>query len=251
MAGLSSLERSRWEAGLRDGRRRLWRIVVEKIEDLAVSGCYEKVNNIMSFGMVGRLRKKAVELLGRPKTVVDAGCGPGSSSIVIAENNPDATIILLDPSYRMLTIARNRVKRVAPGRVNAVTGIFESIPIADNSVDGLVAMFSFRDAADFREAVREMARILKPGGRLVLLDIYRPWGPGLLLVKAYFRIVVPVAVFIARCPRKLVDYKSFLETIENMLTADEIVGLLKDYFEDLTVKKYAPGLAIFYARKSA
>lgn len=236
---------------MQDSRKHLWRIVVEKIEDLAVSGCYEKVNNIMSFGMVGRLRKKAVELLGKPKIVVDAGCGPGSSSIIIAESNPTSTIILLDPSHRMLRIAKDKVERIAPGRINAVTGIFESIPVADNSVDGLVAMFSFRDAADFREAAREMARIIRPGGRLVILDIYRPWGPGLLLVKAYFRIVVPIAVSIARCPRKLVDYKSFLKTIENMLTADDIVNLLKEHFENVAVKKYAPGLAIFYAEKPA
>ncbi len=229
-------------------RERVWKKVVDTIEELAVNECYEKVNFYMSLGTVNRLRKKTIQLLEGSKRILDAGCGPGTSSSLIAKIFDNITLILLDPSFRMLTIAEQEVYKSNPKiDLRLIVGRFERIPLRNNSVDGITAMFSFRDAVDFEETVAEFSRILTDKGRLAILDIYRPKNPSFNLVKLYFRTIVPFAVIMARCKGKLQSYNSFIETIKLMLTKEEIEVLLKKYFNNIKTYRVVPGLAIFYA----
>ncbi len=230
-------------------RQRLWKDVVTSIEELALSGCYEKVNNKLSFGRVEKLREKTLRLLGNPRILVDAGSGPGTSTLTALRVLPRTHIIMMDPSIRMLRYA---VSRIPPGetyRVSAVSGVFENMPFRDSSVDAITAMFSFRDAAVFEDAVREFWRVLRPGGRVSILDIYRPSRLVLPLVDAYFRIMVPLAVALSGCPGELLKYRSFPETIHKMLTKKELYNLFNKYFNIIKIYTLVPGLAIIYAEK--
>ncbi|MEB3765086.1 MAG: class I SAM-dependent methyltransferase [Desulfurococcales archaeon] len=229
-------------------REELWSEVVASIEDLALHGCYEKVNRYMSFNTVNKLRVKTIRLLGDSKRVLDAGCGPGTSSILIAKMKPHTMLYLLDPSLKMLNIAvKTLTKSVNSVDVRPLVGRFERIPLRDNEVDGITAMFSFRDALDFEEAVAEFARVLGENGKLAILDIYRPRRLGRILVELYFRIIVPIAVMLSRCATRITKYTDFLETINVMLTKEELEDLLSKYFEKTVTYNIAPGLAIFYA----
>ncbi len=231
-----------------NSREELWSEVVASIEDLAVHGCYEKVNRYMSLNTVNKLRVKTIRLLGDSQRVLDAGCGPGTSSVLIAKMKPHAMLYLLDPSLKMLNIAvKTLTESVNSIDVRPLVGRFERIPLRDNEVDGITAMFSFRDALDFEEAVAEFARVLGENGKLAILDIYRPRRLGRIIVGLYFRIIVPIAVMLSRCAARITKYTDFLETINVMLTKEELEDLLSKYFEKTVTYNIAPGLAIFYA----
>ena len=231
-------------------REKLWHEVIESIEELTFTGCYEKVNNKLSFGRVEKLREKTLRLLGDPRILLDAGSGPGTSTLTALRTLPKSRIIMMDPSTKMLAYALKRIPSRERYRVEAVGGVFENIPLKDESVDAVTAMFSFRDAASFEDAVREFWRVLKPGGRLAILDIYRPGKLGIALVELYFRIMVPIAVALSGCSRELFKYRSFIETIHKMLNKKELIYLFNKYFNIVKIIRLAPGLAIIYAEKT-
>ncbi|MCE4628222.1 MAG: class I SAM-dependent methyltransferase [Desulfurococcales archaeon] len=221
----------------------IWREVVESIEELSLSGCYERVNKILSLGMLNRLRKRTAELVGGP-VIVDAGAGPGTSTRIVIGVHPYSKVLMVDPSGHMLSHA---LSRLPSGRVAAVLGRFESLPLADNSVDGIVAMFSFRDAIDYGLAAREFSRVLKRGGSVAILDFYKPMQPFKAILKTYLAIMVPIAAALAGCIGKVGMYRSFLETIDRMLTYNDIKRLFSKYFRTVEIKRIVPGLAIISA----
>jgi demethylmenaquinone methyltransferase/2-methoxy-6-polyprenyl-1,4-benzoquinol methylase len=220
----------------------LWKEIVDTIETLSAAGCYEKVNKLISLGLVDRLRRKTARLVGEG-VIVDAGCGPGTSTIILREVHPDSTIILLDPSILLLKMASERNKSE---KILAVTGRFEMLPFPDNSVDSIVAMFSYRDAVSYSAAASEFARVLKPSGKFAILDFYRPREPWKSIMKAYLAVAVTLAVLIFRCRGKLSMYRGFLRTIDKMLTYDEANNIFRKYFNIFYIKRIVPGLAIFY-----
>ncbi len=226
-----------------------WRGLVRDIELLAKTGCYEKVNNFLSLGNVDSLRRNASLLVAREGVLGDLGGGPGTSTRALDRVAPEnSVILLLDPSIDMLEIS---LSNIPSARVVRVGGRFERLPFTDDSISGIVAMFSFRDAVDHRRALDEMARVLRTDGRLAILDIYRPENPAVhFIVKAYIALMVPLAILFNRCPfRYLNMYKSFLRSIDRMLTDKELLRELSARFERTAFFPYLPGAGIFYAER--
>lgn len=223
-----------------------WEGLVSDIESLSTAGCYEKVNRITSLFQVDKLRREAASLVFQGTGVyADIGAGPGTSARVLRGVIEASTLILVDPSTRMLALS---LERAGDPFILRVGGRFERLPFKDDSLDGVTAMFSYRDALDYREALDEIARVLKPHGRLAILDLYRHPSPLLHgLVKLYFRLMVPVALFANRCPMRLTAYESLLASIDRMLTDKELLSELEARFNVARAMVKAPGLAIFYA----
>jgi len=228
-----------------DGLGDLWREVVSSIEQLSLSGCYEKVNRFMSLGLIDKLRRRTASLVSG-ETILDAGAGPGTSARVILEVHPGTRVVLLDPSGPMLSYA---LQRLSTPRVHAVVGRFEAMPLPDNSIDGIVAMFSYRDAVSYTRAADEFARVLKPSGSVALLDFYRPVRPVKALIKLYLAVMVPLALAAGKCSGKLSLYKGFLATIDRMLGKRELIELFSGRFEYVRLYTIVPGLAILHASR--
>ena len=234
--------------GGKGGDREFWKTIVSDIEALALAGCYERVNKVLSFGLVNRFRRRTVGLVYRPgstRILADLGAGPGTSTRIIAETAPEAFIIMVDPSFKMLRIAASELRNP---RVVQVVGVFESLPFPDSSIDGITAMFSYRDAADYYRALDEFARVLTPEGRLAVLDFYRQENRIMhFLVKAGVFIGVPIALLFSRCFRYLGMYRSFLVSLDRMLTRREFEEELKSRFRVVKSFVISPGVGIFYA----
>ena len=99
--------------------------------------------------------------LGRGRAL-DAGCGKGRFARIVRERNPEATVCALDLAVAMLRYASPELARVA--------GSLLALPFPDGSFDGVYATESLEHAVDIEKAVSELCRVLKPGGRLAIID---------------------------------------------------------------------------------
>jgi ubiquinone/menaquinone biosynthesis C-methylase UbiE len=115
--------------------------------------------------------KLVLEQLGdlRGKRVADIGCGKGRFARIVAERNPDATVIALDLAEAMLVHVPAGIPRAAASMT--------ALPLATDSCDGAYATESLEHAVDIAGAVAELCRIVKPGGRIVIIDKNKEaWG---------------------------------------------------------------------------
>jgi ubiquinone/menaquinone biosynthesis C-methylase UbiE len=94
--------------------------------------------------------------------LLDAGCGKGRYARVILEQNPEARITGLDISEKMLA--------AAPAGINRISGILTDLPFASESFDGVYATESLEHAVDIERAIAELCRVLRPGGKLAIID---------------------------------------------------------------------------------
>ena len=146
----------------------------------AVASRYDLTNDVMSLGMDRIWRRAVSRMVGaRPgEMVLDVAAGTATSSLPLAEAG--AAVVACDFSLGMLRRARTRHGRVLP-----VAGDALRLPFRSESFDAVTSSFGLRNTQDPVAALREMARVARPGGRLVLCEFSHPRSP--LLRRAYFR----------------------------------------------------------------
>jgi len=106
-----------------------------------------------------------------PMTIADLGAGDGGSALLLAQNA--IKVIAVDSSEKMLDVAREQAQRAGAANIEFRLGDMEEVPIADSSVDLVFFSQSLHHAAHPERAIREAARILRPGGRIVVLDLIK------------------------------------------------------------------------------
>ena len=145
-----------------------WEVLEGQLE--ATIPNYDRVNTWMTFGQDKRWRRNVRNHARPGMKVLEVGCGPGS----FAEDLVGMELTCLDPSPEMLATAQPRVDsaRTARGEGPAeyVQAIAENIPLPDDAFDMVFCLFSFRDFKDKAQGLREIYRVLKPGGQLVICD---------------------------------------------------------------------------------
>lgn len=159
----------------------------------AIAPRYDLLNRVMAGSLDQRWRRLAARAVrGSGKgPYLDVGAGTGDLTLAIAKAAPGAKVLGLDPARGML--ARGLPKRgFDRARMAMVQGSGLTIPAADGSFEGISNAFVLRNLADLDAFFREAARALKPGGKLVSLEIARPpgrvFGP---LYRLYFFRIVP------------------------------------------------------------
>lgn len=138
---------------------------------------YDRMNRLMTAGRDGHWRRLAVQAaMPRDASVLDLGAGTGDLSQEFRRAGA-AQVVALDVSGAMLLRAR---EKFGQERVDWLQGDAIRLPFADESFDAVASAFVMRNLPDLRGSFQEMARVLKPGGRLVGLDITHPpdtaWG---------------------------------------------------------------------------
>lgn len=156
----------------------------------AIADRYDLMNRIMTFGQDGRWRRQAVELTGvRPGAqVLDVATGTGDLAIELAKSvHPGGSVVGLDFSQRMLDLAR---RKTSPSRLPVVFELGDALrlPYPDASFDAVTCGFGIRNFQDREGALREMARVLRPRRRAVILELTPPENP---LAQVYMDEVVP------------------------------------------------------------
>jgi len=145
---------------------------------------YDLVNRLMTFGLDQRWRRRAVRRLGLPRGsfVVDLGCGTGDLCRALVDAGHRA--VGVDLSFGML----DRARTTTP----LIQGDALRLPLAPGTVDGAVSGFALRNFVDLGSLFSELARVVRPGGRISLLDVAQPTNPVLRIGHgAYFEHAVP------------------------------------------------------------
>jgi len=157
---------------------------------------YDFLNRVLSLRRDAGWRRRAVDAarLGANEHALDVGTGTGDLAFdLLRTSDPSARVTGVDLSEAMLALARQRAarfgfaERYATSRADG-----QRLPQADASVDRVVASFAVRNFGDLATGLREMRRVLRPGGRAVILELSTPPNPFVRLVYgAYFGVLVP------------------------------------------------------------
>jgi demethylmenaquinone methyltransferase/2-methoxy-6-polyprenyl-1,4-benzoquinol methylase len=184
----------------------------------AIAPRYDLVNRIMTFGIDGLWRARAVRDLALPigSTVVDIGCGTGDLCRALHAERLHG--IGVDMSWNMLVHARTGAPLVEADGLQ--------LPFPDESLDGAVSGFALRNLTDLAALFHELARVLRPLGRIALLDVAQPtqpllrWGHGM-----YFGKVVPM---IGAALSDAAAYRYLPESVAYLPAADRMVAMLDE-----------------------
>ncbi len=145
----------------------------------AIAERYDRLNRILSLGIDRRWRRQAVAALALPAgaRVLDLATGTADLALEIARQHPDARVLGLDPSPRMLALGRRKVATLGlETAVGLDLGDAQDLSMPAASFDGVAIAFGIRNVPDRPAALAEMARVTKPGGRVVILELSEPRG---------------------------------------------------------------------------
>jgi demethylmenaquinone methyltransferase / 2-methoxy-6-polyprenyl-1,4-benzoquinol methylase len=182
---------------------------------------YDLLNTILSFGADALWRRRAARAarLTPGGHALDVACGSGKLTAQLRRRAPGGLVIGLDFSGRMLEVAAGHAR--GPGYVR---GDGLRLPFPDGTFDAVTIAFGLRNLADPLGGLREMRRVLRPGGRAVVLEFVRP-GPGAVgrMYRAYLVHVLPRVGGWVSGDRAAYRYLS--DTVDSYRTADELVEL--------------------------
>jgi demethylmenaquinone methyltransferase / 2-methoxy-6-polyprenyl-1,4-benzoquinol methylase len=161
-----------------------------------IARVYDRMNSVMTAGMHHRWRERAADLarVGPGDTALDVATGTGDLAVELARRGVSVTG--LDFSEGMLAIAREKAPSVRFEQGDAL-----ALPYADGEFDAATVGFGARNFSDLRSGLAEMARVTRPGGRVVVLEITTPQRPPLsLFFRLWFDRVVPALGRVAGDP---------------------------------------------------
>lgn len=141
-----------------------------------ISGDYDGLNRVISFGIDIKWRKKVVNIIKatNPKTVLDIATGTGDLAIALSQTNA-SKIVGLDISSGMLEIGKEKIKKQGlDHKIEMVLGDSENLPFEDNTFDAITVGFGVRNFETLENGLKEILRVLKPGGYFVILETSIP-----------------------------------------------------------------------------
>ena len=152
-----------------------------------IAPVYDVMNRVMTVGLDQRWRRLTVRAVVRPDDrVLDACCGTGD--LAVAARSAGADVVGLDFSEPMLERARRK-----SSEIEWIRGDLLELPFDDASFDAATVGFGVRNVADLERGLAELRRVLRPGGRVGILEITRPRGPLRLFYRLWFDVLIPLA----------------------------------------------------------
>ena len=202
---------------------------------------YDLANHLLSGGLDFLWRARAVRMVAawKPSTILDLATGSGDLALALQKKIPQARIIGADFCLPMLQIAARKHLRplvVADGT---------NLPFADASFDAVTVAFGLRNMESWPGGLREMSRVLSPGGHLLLLDFSMPRPPLAALYRFYLHRVLPKIAGALTGNRAGYEYLG--ESIESFPSGEAMCRLIEENnFRDARALPLAAGIVSIY-----
>jgi demethylmenaquinone methyltransferase/2-methoxy-6-polyprenyl-1,4-benzoquinol methylase len=209
-----------------------------------IAPVYDAMNRVMTAGLDLRWRRIAATAVVRPgDRVLDAACGTGDLALAAAGAGA-SEVVGVDFSPRML----ERARRKAPA-IEWVQGDILELPFADGSFDAATVGFGVRNVADLERGLLELRRVLRPGGRLAVLEITTPRGPLRPFFNLWFERLVPL---IGRALPGGRAYTYLPASVRRFPPAEELAGLLSRCgFDDVRFRLLAGSIVALHTGSAA
>jgi len=206
---------------------------------------YDFLNHFLSLNLDRVWRRRAVRLSGvRPDDhVLDVCAGTGDLTLAFARKVPRGRVVATDFCTPMLARIRPKSRRLSLDRRIAL-GVADALhlPFPDASFDVVSVAFGIRNLENPAQGIGEMARVLRPGGRLVILEFAYPNGPGMRLLYGAYRRVIP---WVARgvCGRRKSAYDYLNRSVRDFAGAFDLAAILEGLgFGDAKVARWTGGI---------
>jgi demethylmenaquinone methyltransferase/2-methoxy-6-polyprenyl-1,4-benzoquinol methylase len=201
-----------------------------------IAPVYDTMNRVMTAGLDQRWRRETVRAVVQPgDRVLDGACGTGDLAIIAAKHG--AKVTGLDFSEQMLV----RARRKAPD-IEWLRGDLLELPFPDDSFDAATVGFGIRNVDDLQRGIDELRRVLRPGGRLAILEITRPRGPLRVFYSLWFDRIVPV---LGKVLPGGDAYTYLPASVKRFPGPDELAAKLSG-FDDVRYRLFAGGIVALH-----
>jgi len=195
----------------------------------AIHGHYDRINRLMTLGWDLAWRRAALReaMLPPGGSLLDVATGSGDVLLQAARVYPHAQAVGVDFTPEMLARAQERLARAGlGGRIALVQGDALALPFPDGAFDAVVSAFMMRNVADVPRAFEEQARVVRPGGRVVCLELAWPRAPFFRgLFALYFRHLIPwLGGLLSGHPEA---YRYLPESVAAFFTREEMLAFME------------------------
>lgn len=210
---------------------------------------YDFMNSVISFQRHKSWRKDVMKRMKvrEGDSALDVCCGTGDWSIALAnEATKSGKVVGLDFSQNMLSVGEKKKQELQLDQLEFIHGNAMNMPFPDNSFDYVTIGFGLRNVPNYKQVLKEMKRIVKPGGKVVCLETSQPTMIGFRqMYYFYFRFIMP---FIGRLFAKSYDEYAWLhESAKDFPGKKELKKMFKDVgLTNVIVKGYTGGVAAMH-----
>jgi demethylmenaquinone methyltransferase/2-methoxy-6-polyprenyl-1,4-benzoquinol methylase len=210
---------------------------------------YDLLNHLLSMGADIHWRNLTVKqaTANKPQKIVDLACGTADLTIALARKALDAELSGYDLSEGMLEVGRRKVRAAGlDGRITLEQGNGEALPVETESADSVTIAFGIRNFEHPELGLKEMTRILKPNGRLVILEFSMPSNSLFrALYKWYFKNILPTVAGWISGDRKAYEYLP--KSVELFPSGQKFADMMIEQgCKTVTIKSLMGGIAMIY-----
>lgn len=219
-----------------------------------ISPKYDALNHLLSLNIDKTWRRKTAKTFSKfyPKTILDLATGTADLAIAMAKRNPQAHIVGVDISEKMLEIGKAKIAKQGLGnQIELHLGDATALPFEDNSFDAITVAFGVRNFENLEQGLFEIRRVLKPSGQVVILEFSMPEKFAIKQAyQLYFKYILPkIGKWVSKDDGA---YTYLPQSVEKFPKPDVFCKMLSSFgYENCKAKPLTFGIATLYSAQKS